>query len=138
MTAYTNQQLNTIYSYLGYNFYITFEAELTSAIFATQSVPDGNQPDNTLMTQVETIVSNLQTIDAQILQLTFIDFVTESSKGSKVDPARGDFLMRRQGRALISQLCIIFGIKGPRKDYYATSSAIPEDMGQMSYFPEDY
>jgi hypothetical protein len=140
MTAYTNQQLNTIYSYLGYNFYITFEAELSQAITATQAESDGGaQPDDTLQQQILTLIGNLQTvIDAQLLQLAYIDFVTESSKGSTINPARGDFLLRKQGRALITQLCIFLGIKGPRKDYYATSSAIPEEMGQMSYFPEDF
>ena len=46
---YTNQQLNTIYSYLGFNFYVTFIPQVKSVILASQAVADGgSQPDGTL------------------------------------------------------------------------------------------
>ena len=84
MAKYTELQLNTLYSYLGYNFYIDFEAEISSAIQATQSEADGGtRPDNSLQLQILAICNTLTTvIDAGLANLAVIDFVVESSKGS--------------------------------------------------------
>lgn len=137
MTAYTNAQLNTIYNYIGFNAYVTFDPEIKSAILSTQSTPDGTQPDNTLMTRVIAICTSLQGIDQSLLNLANIDYISESSKGSKIKPAVGDFLLRKQGRALIKQLCIIIGIKGVRQGYYSPPKVVGTEDGGMSYFPED-
>jgi hypothetical protein len=142
MTAYTNQQLNTIYSYIGYNFYVTFEPQIKSVIIATQAEADGGvQPDDTLQLQVLAIVANLQMVDQQLVNLINVAFVDASSSGAKIDVARGDYNLRKLGRALIKQLCIIFGIKGVRSKYYNAPqlrSEGDETTGGMSYFPEDF
>ncbi len=139
MTAYTNAQLNTIYTYIGFNFYTQFDPEIKSTIINTQSIADGGtQPDSTLQLQVLSVCANLAAIDQNLVNLSNLDYIVESSKGSKIDPARGDFLLRRQGRALIKQLCIILGIKGTRQDYYSRAPHRGYEDGGMSYFPEDW
>lgn len=140
MASYTNLQLNTLYTYIGYNFYLEFDPEISSIITATQAVSDGGQqPDDSLQLKILSICNQLSTtIDCQLNQLAFIDFVTESSKGSQIDPARGDFLLRKQGRALIKQLCIILGIKGVRQDYYSKAIVMNNNDRGMSYFPSGY
>lgn len=141
MAGYTNQQLNTIYSYIGYNFYVTFEPQIKSVILATQAVADGgDQPDGTLQAQVLSIVVSLQNVDQQLANFINLAFVETSSSGAKINIARGDFLNRKLGRALIKQLCIIFGIRGVRQDYYSSARVKSEgdEDGGMSYFPGDY
>jgi len=135
---YTNQQLNTIYSYLGYNFYVQFDPHIKNMILATQAVADsGSQPDGTLQAQVLSICSNLATVDQNLLNLQNLDWITSSSTGAKIDPARGDFLLRKQGRALIKQLCIIMGIRFVRSDYYGKTSVVSDqsDGGGSSFDP---
>lgn len=133
---YTNQQLNIIYSYIGYNFYVTFEPQISQVISATQAIADGgDQPDDTLQLQVLNICTQLQNIQNLIGVTSPISFVTQSSKGSMVNAARGDFLLRKQGRALIRQLCIIIGIKGVRADFFSGSRVIHGEDGGMSYLP---
>jgi hypothetical protein len=135
---YTNQQLNWIYTYIGFNFYSTFDPEIKSVIIATQAVADGGtQPDDTLQQYVLGLITQLQNVDLQLLNVQTIDFVDASSAGSKVNPARGDFLLRKQGRALIKQLCIVFGLKGVRQDYYSAPKVKTFEDNGMSYFPED-
>jgi hypothetical protein len=136
---YTNQQLNQIYSCIGYNFYVTFEPQITSTIINTQQESDGGiQPDDTLQLQVLDLVAQVNGLLTQISQLQYIDFVTESSKGSKIDPARGDFLLRRQGRAVVQQICIILAIKKVRQDIFGLAKRGAVEDGGMSYLPEDW
>jgi hypothetical protein len=139
LTAYSNAQLNTIYSYLGYNFYLEFDPHIKNMILATQSTVDGgSQPDNSLQLQVLSICTNLATVDQNLLNLQSLDFISTSSSGAKLDVARGDFLLRKQGRALIKQLCIIFALKGVRQDYYSRSPLHNEMAdGGNSRFPYD-
>ena len=139
MAKYTNQQLNQIYSYLGFNFYVDFDSEVAQVVAATQAVADGGtQPDTTLQLQVLSIVSTLQTtIDANLQVLSPMAFVVQSAAGSKINPVRADFLLRRQGRALIKQLCIIFGLKGVRSDYYSKGRIIGMEGKDMSFWPGD-
>lgn len=136
MAGYTNQQLNTLYTYIGFNFYTTFDPEIKSVILATQNVADGgSQPDGTLQAAILQVVSTLQGVDQNLINLQNIDFVDVSSAGSKVNPARGDFLLRKQGRALIKQLCIMLALKGVRQDYYSSPKIMNYEDNGMSYFP---
>ena len=145
MAGYTNEQLNTIYSLLGFNFYLDFDPNIKSMIIATQAVADGGvQPDGTLQARVLFIadrctgnLGNTNSIDQQLFNLTNLDWITQSSTGAKIDPARGDFLLRRQGRALIKQLTIIMALKGVRSNYYGTAKHHYEVGQGISYFPND-
>ena len=145
MVAYTNQQLNTIYSLLGFNFYLDFDPNIKSMIIATQAQTDGgNQPDDTLQLQVLSLcdrltglLGNPNSIDAQLSNLQNLDWITQSSTGAMINPARGDFLLRRQGRAVIQQLCIIMALRGVRQDYYSTAKKHYNEDGGISYFPND-
>lgn len=145
MTAYTNAQLNTIYSLLGFNFYLDFDPNIKSMIIATQAQADGGvQPDDTLQLKVLSICDSLtglqgnpNSIDQQILNLTNIDWITASSTGAQINPARGDYLLRKQGRSLIKQLCIIMALRGVRSDYYGSAKKHYSEDGGISYFPND-
>lgn len=145
MASYSNQQLNVLYSLIGFNFYLDFDPNIKSVIIATQAQVDGgNQVDDTLQAQVLTwadqctgILGNQNCIDNQLMNLTNLDWITQSSTGAKIDPARGDFLLRKQGRAIIQKLCIIFGIKGTRQNYYGGAKHHYIENGGMSYFPDD-
>ena len=134
--TYTNQDFNNIYQYLGFQFYVTVEPEIVSIIVASQETPAGNQSDNTLETQVKQIVANLQNIDQQIMNLSNLDWISNSSTGATINPARGDYLLRKQGRALIKQLCIIFALRGVRQDWYGLPSKISYDDMGMSILPD--
>ena len=145
MAGYTNQQLNVLYSLIGFNFYLDFDPNIKSTIIATQAVADGgNQPDGTLQAQVLAwadqctgILGNQNSIDQQLMNLTNLDWVKMSSTGATIDPARGDYLLRKQGRAYIQKLCIIFAIKGTRQNYYGGAKHHYVENGGMSYFPND-
>jgi hypothetical protein len=134
--TYTNQQLNTLYSYLGFNFYLDFDPNIKSMIIATQAVADGGtQPDDTLQLQILNLCDQLAYKDQQLLNLSNLDWINSSSTGAMINPAMGDFLLRRQGRALIKQLCIILALKGVRADYYGRTRTVKNEG--ISYFPND-
>ncbi len=136
---YTNSQLNTIYSYLGFQFYLDFEPEIKSVIIATQSTADGGaQPDNSLELKVLSIVTLLQGVDQQLDNLVNLAFVEASSSGAIINVPRGEFLLRKFGRRYIKQLCIIFALKGVRQDYYGGAHKVGYEEGGMSYFPDDW
>ena len=139
MAGYTNSNLNDIYNYLGFNHYVLFDPEIKAMIISTQAVVDGgSQPDGSLQAKVLGIVSTLQSqIDANLSILSPMFFASKSSSGAVVDMARADWMLRRQGRALIQQLCIIMGIKGVRQDYYARGKKVGYEDGGMSYVPGD-
>jgi hypothetical protein len=148
---YTNSQLNTIYSLIGFNAYLQFDPNIVSCITSTQAIADGGQQsDGTLQAKIlqlcnscagsplntDTALQNANSIDQQLLNLTNLDWITQSSTGAKINPAMGDFLLRRQGRALIKQIAIILGLpKGIRSDYYGKSKIVPN--APLSSWPEN-
>lgn len=139
MVGYSNAQLNQIYTYIGFNAYVTFEPQIKSAITSTQATADGgSQPDGTLQTQVLQLCSNLSSIDQQLLNLQPLFFISKSSTGATISPQIGDFMLRRQGRALIGQLCTIFGLSKVRQDYYSKAKVGSGVDDGMSHFPSDF
>lgn len=138
MASYTNQQLNTLYGYLGFNFYLDFDPNIKSMIIATQATTDGGaQPDGTFQAQILNVCNQLANVDQLLINLQNLDFVAISSTGATIKPGVGDFLLRKQGRALIKQLCIMLAIKGVRQDYYSGAKVHYNEDGGISYFPDD-
>jgi hypothetical protein len=133
MAAYTNAQLNSLYTYFGFGTYITVEPEVVSAIKETQALVDGGgQPDDSTQLAILAVVANLQSIDAQLVNISQLFFAQESSAGSKINPARADFMLRKQGRALIKQIVIMCNMRGVRQDYYS-KAPVRGGSSRMSY-----
>lgn len=121
--AFSNPVLNDIYNYLGYNNYVTFDAEVKSTILAQQQSPAGAQPDNYIETKVAGLLAKLATVIVQMDMSGPTAIIGVSSTGARLMPIKNLKVNKDLARMYIKELLVIFGLTATRTDYFGQASS---------------
>jgi hypothetical protein len=122
MTAWSESERADLRAYIGSSsLFRQFEPRWENAITSVQSVADGGSlPTSDTQTRMRTVLTQLKYIDSKLIDTQTWAQALEVDKGDiKVDYIRANFLLKMEGRRLITQLCTPLGLKGPFKDYYS-------------------
>ncbi len=105
MAGFTEANRVQIRKYLGFAaLYRQAEPRLESAMTALQAAADGgSRPDTSAQIEALAIVAKLQAIDAQI-ELLMTAWGSTSVDEIKLDTAREDARLRKNGRAYVARL----------------------------------
>jgi hypothetical protein len=117
--AFTEAQRVKIRKYLGYaGLYLTYYSKLESAITTVQSEADGgSRPDGSTESLILATIAELEAIDTKLTALheqVSVGGVDEI----KLDPGKGIFLLRSEGRRKISVIANALSC-APLFDYYS-------------------
>lgn len=136
MTAWTPDEKANIRAYLGFPaLFHQQEPRLENAINAVQSVADGGAlPDSATQDRMRNVLAQLAYIDCRLSNSQgYLHALSVDNNDIKVDFIRANFVLKMEGRRLITQLAIPLGTK-PFRDYY---SALPLNTDAFSPFPTD-
>lgn len=138
MTAWSDLERANLRAYLGFPaLFRQFEPRLENAIRSVQAIVDGGVlPDNATQERMRLVLVQLAAVDSKLTDTqTFAEAISVDNNDIKVDYIRANFLLKMEGRRLISQLCIPLGTK-PFRDYYAEID-LNTSFGGNSWFPTD-
>lgn len=137
MTAWTEDEKAQIRLYIGSPaLFHQFEPRFENAIMSVQSIADGGVlPTSATQDRMRLDLAEVAEIDCQIRATrTYVEAISADAGKIKVDYVRANFLLKQEGRMVITRLCIPLGLNGPFKDYY-TSLPLNNTFGGNSPFP---
>jgi hypothetical protein len=125
--AFTESNRVDIRRLLGFSAnFVQADPRLENAITSVQAISDGGtRPDNSTELAVKSFVTSLQTLETKLA--SFWDTATVGSVDEiKIDAARGSFFLRSEGRRLVTNLSVLLGLRGPRRDIFSASDNVNE------------
>jgi hypothetical protein len=101
--------------------FLQADPRLENAISSVQSIADGGtRPDNSTELAVKSTVTSLIAVETKLAAL--MDIATVGNVDEvKVDAARADALLCKNGRRLVTSLSVLLGLRGPRRDIFSSS-----------------
>lgn len=138
MTAWTEDEKANLRAYLGFpSLFHQQEPRLENAINSVQAIADGGAlSSNSTQERMRTVLTQLAFIDCRLNKTdTYLHALSVDNNNIKVDFIRANFVLKQEGRRLITQLAIPLGTR-PFRDYY---SPLPlnDEFGGNSPFPTD-
>lgn len=111
--------------YVGYSAtFLQADPRLESAITYCQSTSDGgSRPDNSTELAIRQVIAQLQSVDQQITNLQPL-YGALGVGTIKIDVARQNAMLRKDGRALVHRLCRFFDV-APYSDIFGSA---PDDI----------
>lgn len=137
MSSWTETELADIRAFIGSPaLFHQFEPRFENAIRSVQAIADGGVlPSNATQERMRNVLTQLAFIDCKLTNTqTYAQAMSVDANSIKVDFIRANFMLKIEGRRLITQLCIPLGLNGPFRDYY---SGLPlnNTFGGNSPFP---
>ncbi len=135
---WTETQKADIRAYLGFpSLFHQQEPRLENAIVSVMAVSDGGVlPSSATQDRMILVLAQLNNIDCLLSNTqTYAEANSVDGDVIQVDYVRANFMLKMEGRRLISQLAIPLGTR-PFRDYY---SGLPlnDGFGYSSPFPTD-
>ena len=136
--AFTELERANIRKYLGFpSLFKQFQPRLENAMNSVQSVADGGQmPTADTENNIRLVLTQLANVDTQLVNMQGLLFVVDAGSDKvSINPTKAMFMLKIEGRRIISQLSIPLGCKA-LSDYYGSTRYATGFEGD-SFFPTD-